>query len=195
MSNLGVLYCAQRKFAAAESMLREAWEGSLKSLGPEHSDTLSVGHNLAEVYRLEGNFSAADTLLVQILDARRRLSGATGLETAYVMSTLAALRIQQERHAEAEALARDSLKVFTDKGPTVFRRFRAEALLGAALAAQQKYAEAEPLLLSGCNGMKARAAHSLEIARLTESHRWLVQLYENWGKPERAAEWRNQPRN
>jgi tetratricopeptide (TPR) repeat protein len=194
MSNLGVLYCAQRKFAAAESMLHEAWESSRKSLGPEHSDTLTVGHNLADVYGFEGKVSAAETLLVQILDARRRVSGAAHLETASAMSTLAAVRIQQERYEEAESLARESLKVFEEKGPILFRRFRAEALLGASLAAQQKYAEAEPLLLSGCKGMKARAARSLEKVRLTEANAWLAQLYKNLGKPDGAAEWRRELR-
>jgi hypothetical protein len=37
-----------------------------------------------------------------------------------------------------------------------WQRFRAESLLGASLARQKKYFEAEPLLLEGYQGMVAR---------------------------------------
>ena len=64
--------------------------------------------------------------------------------------------------------------------------------MGASLAGQKKYAEAEPLLLEGYQSMAARKnrmgvpdLYYLDLAR-----EWLVQLYEAWGKPEKAAEWR-----
>jgi hypothetical protein len=40
--------------------------------------------------------------------------------------------------------------------PDDWQRFRAESLLGASLAGQKKYAEAEPLLLEGYRGMLTR---------------------------------------
>ena len=57
---------------------------------------------------------------------------------------------------------------------------------------QKKYAKAEPLLLSGYEGLKAREARIPVPAkiRLTEAIDRLVQLYEAWGKPEQAAQWR-----
>ena len=71
-------------------------------------------------------------------------------------------------------------------------RFRAESLLGASLAGQKKYAEAEPLLLEGYAGMATRKDriavpdwYYVDLAR-----DWLVELYQAWGKPAKAAEWR-----
>ena len=69
---------------------------------------------------------------------------------------------------------------------------RARALLGATLAGQRKYADAEPLLLSGHEGMAARqAAIPFEIrsTALARASGWIVQLYRDWGRADKAAEW------
>ena len=59
---------------------------------------------------------------------------------------------------------------------------------------QQKYAEAEPLLLAGYVGMKQREAkiRAQGKVRLTEALERLVQLYDAWGKPEQAEQWRRE---
>jgi hypothetical protein len=88
------------------------------------------------------------------------------------------------------------LSIVTDrkKRPDDWQCFRAESLLGASLAGQKKYAEAEPLLLEGYRGMAARKErirvpdwHHLDRAR-----EWIAKLYQAWGKPEKAAEWKSQ---
>ena len=65
------------------------------------------------------------------------------------------------------------------------------AVLGASLAGRGKYAEAEPPLLSGYRGMLQRqdtipADNRSAVQRAGE---WIVQLYLDWGKPDKAAEW------
>jgi hypothetical protein len=75
--------------------------------------------------------------------------------------------------------------------PDVWQRFFAESLLGSSLAGQKKYAEAEPLLLEGYRGMEARKERIgiPDRYRLDRAREWIVQLYQAWGKPEKAAEW------
>jgi hypothetical protein len=70
--------------------------------------------------------------------------------------------------------------------------FHTQSLLGAALLGQQRFADAEPLLQQGYEGMEQ---HQQKIpanakAYLTEAQERLVQLYDVWGKAEKAAEWR-----
>ena len=190
MYNLGALYSSQGNLSAAEAMLRDCWVGRKKLLGPEHPDTLTAGNYLGEVYRLERNFPAAETLLTQVVDARRRVTGATHPETAHALTGLAVLRLQQQRYRDAESLSRESLNILLAKSPDAFRKFRAEACLGASLAAQSKFGDAEPLLLSGYKGMKAKASGSLEKLRASNAAEWIVQMYESWGKPALANEWR-----
>jgi hypothetical protein len=51
------------------------------------------------------------------------------------------------KFAESEPVAREAVEMDRKKRPDNWQRFRAESLLGASLAGQKKYAEAEPLLL------------------------------------------------
>ena len=65
-------------------------------------------------------------------------------------------------------------------------------MLGGSLLGQKKYAEAEPLLLAGYEGMKQREEMippSGKI-RLTEAIERLVQLYERRARKDKADEWR-----
>jgi hypothetical protein len=76
--------------------------------------------------------------------------------------------------------------------PEDWQRFRAESLLGASLAGQKKYPEAEPLLLAGYQGLAARKDRMgvSDWYHVDRAHEWLVKLYQDWGKPEKAAEWK-----
>jgi hypothetical protein len=61
------------------------------------------------------------------------------------------------------------------------------------LLGQQKYADAEPLLLQGYEGMKQREAR-IEVNnkfRLTDALERLVQLYDATGQKAKADEWRH----
>jgi hypothetical protein len=64
-------------------------------------------------------------------------------------------------------------------------------MLGGALLGQKKYADAEPLLLAGYEGMKKQEAKipPQGTGRLTEAVERLVQLYEATGKPDEVKKW------
>jgi hypothetical protein len=66
------------------------------------------------------------------------------------------------------------------------------SLLGGALLGQGRYAEAEPLLAAGYEGLKAREAKIPAYLKfyLDEEAERVVRLYEEWGKPEQAAAWK-----
>ena len=67
-----------------------------------------------------------------------------------------------------------------------------KSLLGGCLLSQKKYAEAEPQLLAGYEGMKQREQkmYAQDKFLLTEALERLVQLYEATGNKARADEWR-----
>jgi hypothetical protein len=76
--------------------------------------------------------------------------------------------------------------------PNAWTTFQTKSALGGALADLQRYDEAERLLLQGYEGMKQRDAKIPKTGkgRLAEAAERLVQLYEAWGKPEQAEQWR-----
>ena len=57
---------------------------------------------------------------------------------------------------------------------------------------QGRYAQAEPLLVSGYGGLKARekSIPPQGDTLLLEAAGRILKLYECWGKPEKVAEWR-----
>ena len=65
-------------------------------------------------------------------------------------------------------------------------------LLGAALLGQQRFADAEPLLLGGHDGLHQREDRIAVPDRvvLAMAVNWLVELYQAWGKEDQADVWR-----
>jgi hypothetical protein len=65
------------------------------------------------------------------------------------------------------------------------------ALLGVSLAKQNRFAEAEPLLLTGFDGMerKKQTIPANSRAQLDRVRLVIIDLYKDTGRPEKAAEW------
>src|SRR5262249_17391900 len=87
---------------------------------------------------------------------------------------------------------RQYLDLAREKLPDGWRRSSAESELGACLLGQKKYAEAEPLLLRGYEGVRRyedRIPTRSRQSRQIEALERLVRLYEETGKPDQAAKW------
>jgi hypothetical protein len=89
---------------------------------------------------------------------------------------------------------RECLALREMKAPDEWTTFNTKSMLGGALLGQKKYADAEPLLLAGHEGMKAQEAKipPQGQVRIPEAIERLVQLYEATGKTEEAARWQNE---
>ena len=98
----------------------------------------------------------------------------------------------EKKPAEAELKLRECLTIRQKIQPDDWTTFDTESILGEALLDQKKFADAEPLLLSGYEGMKQRedTIPSQDKPHLTQALERLVRLYEAWGKPDKAAKWR-----
>jgi hypothetical protein len=70
--------------------------------------------------------------------------------------------------------------------------FETQSLLGDSLLGQKRYADAEPYLLRGYEGLKARATKIPAPSRkaLPEALERIIRLYDAWGKSAQAKEWR-----
>jgi tetratricopeptide (TPR) repeat protein len=108
------------------------------------------------------------------------------------LAELARNLLVEGKFAEAEGLARECLAIRELQIPGDWRTFNTRSMLGGALLGQKNYAAAEPLLLSGYEGMKQRESRIPPAGkpRLKESLQRLVQLYEATNRPDKAAEWK-----
>jgi hypothetical protein len=100
--------------------------------------------------------------------------------------------LRQEKWMEVETVLREWLSIQEKTKPDTWDRFNARSLLGGSLLGQGKYDEAEPLIVTGYEGMKAlvQKTHPHWKPWLTEAALRVVRLYEAWGKPGEATEWK-----
>jgi tetratricopeptide (TPR) repeat protein len=192
IENLACDYTDEARYSEAKTLFAQTLEIERRVMGPESRHTLSTLSDAAFMYQREGKYALAETYAAEVLAARQHNLGRQSAITMESAADLALACLSQRKYTESEAPAREAVEFNLKAQPDDWQRFRAETLLGASLAGQKKYAEAEPLLLEGYRGMLARKdrmavpdRYHLDLAR-----EWLVQLYHAWGKPETAAEWR-----
>ncbi len=183
----------QGKYAEAEALLNQVLAAGRRVLGPEHPFTLGVLSDIAAMYQAQGKYQAAATYVSECLAGRRRALGPEAVDTVDSAADLALAYLSLGKFAASEPLAREAVETNRRKRPDGWQRFRDESLLGASLAGQKKYAEAEPLLLAGYQGMAARKDRIAvpDQIHLDSARQWLVQLYQAMGNPAKAAEWRD----
>jgi hypothetical protein len=149
--------------------------------------------DLAELYRDWKKDDQAAPLFARALDVRRRQpEGNESPKTASVLVSLGQIRLRQKKGSDAESLLREAAAIYEKKEPESWLRFEARGLLGESLAAQARYAEAEPLVLEGYEGLRQRARQVPYMRRtaLAEAGDRVVRLYEAWGKSHQAVVWR-----
>jgi eukaryotic-like serine/threonine-protein kinase len=193
MHALGVLYRQEGRYAESEALLTKALETRRRVLGQEHPDTLGTLDDLAALRQRQGKYAEAETFFASALDARRRVLGPAHPDTLDNMISLAEVRIEQKKYADAEPLLREALAGYEKTAPGSWPLFRSQSLLGSSLAAQGRFAEAEPLLVEGYNGMTGQTEEIPFEFRSTidGTLQQIVQMYERWEKPDNAAAWRN----
>ncbi|HTV82225.1 MAG TPA: serine/threonine-protein kinase [Acidobacteriaceae bacterium] len=193
LSGLAVALDNQGHYAQAEPLFRQI-EGTMRRvLGPEDIDTLWETVNLGEAYEGLGKYDLARTYEAQALAGLRRVQRPEYPETLTAEADLALDDVSLGDCTQAEPLAREVLEKDKKVQPDDVERFFAESMLGACLTGEKKYAEAEPLLLEGYQGMVTRKARMLAVPDLRELDRareWIVELYRASGKPEKAIEWK-----
>ncbi len=141
-------------------------------------------------------YPEAEQLLMESLAQQQKKCGADHLEISvemsFAMHQLGIKYLRGGKYAKAELLFRACLPIREKEQPNSWMTFNTRTRLGAALLGQQKYAEAEPLLLQGYEGLKQREAEipASQMVSLTDAVNWLIKLYDAWGQKDKADEWR-----
>jgi serine/threonine protein kinase/tetratricopeptide (TPR) repeat protein len=140
-----------------------------------------------------GQLDKADLLLRDALariPPSGRAPGRGGAQRANALGWLALTMHLKGDQDEAETLIRQALAFQRKWTPDYVKRYYWESLHGAILLAQKKYAEAEPLLLQGYQGMKERPIGGTFVIEFREAGERVVRFYEEINQPERARRWR-----
>jgi tetratricopeptide (TPR) repeat protein len=162
-------------------------------LAPDHLYTIESILRLSAANLALGKTDEALPLASEAYDLAKTKLGVDHLWTLEILQNLADVQQGKGNLDEAQRCCQEVLELRKAKlGQQHPDTLSTMASLGFNLASQRKHAEAEPLLLTAYEGLKAR-----EDKRLTNGKPWidmtlqgLVELYTAWDKPEEAAKWR-----
>lgn len=198
LNNIAEVYDLTGRDAEAEAMHRRALAGRLKVLGPAHPRTLHSEERLAAVLERRGQFAGAARRAAAALQVSQGKLGDDHPVTLSLRTTHALALIGLGQPARAEASLRELLAAIAarqtrgeDTGDTEGIRQDASLYLGMALAAQRRFAEAEPSLVEGMSGKPRVGAEAHRAAAVMAS------FYDDWQRAQpnlaraaKAAEWK-----
>jgi serine/threonine protein kinase/Tfp pilus assembly protein PilF len=194
LNNVGIALLDQRKLTEAETIFRRVLAMQTKRLGNKHSSVAQSLANLGAVLKEEqGRLTEAENTDRQALEIRTELGDKT--EIANAMSQLAGVLQQENKTSQAIDLYRECLAIRQTVQPDAWETFNTRSELGGSLLALQQYTEAQPLLISGYQGLADadRQKFIPAFSRPLVGHALerLVAFYTTNGPPAQAADWQN----
>ncbi len=189
---------ASVRHSAALVLLRQGKKGSAEqaemafrlrsnALGPEHPLTLRSKSLLALALNQEGRNAEAVTLYQQLVEEGRNARGEEDAEVLAWQNNLgASLRMsgQADQAVEVAQAVLENRPAGEEPGHQIWDLWN----LAAALLRAGRFDEAECAALES---YQLADEHWEGAPGLMDGHRWLmVALYDAWGKPERAADYR-----
>ncbi|GAG53455.1 unnamed protein product, partial [marine sediment metagenome] len=181
------------QFTEAEALAVECHAGNRSRYGPEHAETIDATNLLIQLYTAWHEVKPDQGYDAEAADWRAKLPAP---EQASSLIKLGMRLLEDGRHAEAEGPLGECLEIRQEALPEGhWLIFNTMSVLGESLAGQDKFAEAEPLLLEGYEEMKDHPEAPDE--RKGEALERIVALYEAWheadpdqGYDAKAGEWR-----
>ncbi|HWA15037.1 MAG TPA: tetratricopeptide repeat protein, partial [Gemmatimonadales bacterium] len=187
IEKLAGLAVARKYIARAESLTVRGLEIRRKVYGPR-SPSISVQLlNLAFMHELRNDSAGAIPILQEALDITSSVRPPTDASVILNQQWLATEQCTVGDAREGEALLRTAM-ANAGSDSTRSMPWRIRILLGYCLARQQRFAEAEPLMLEGYQRLAAVPNVPPQITGAMLNR--MAQLYQLWGKPEREQEWR-----
>jgi len=185
MRDLADVLVVQQNLDDGESLSRELLDAHIRVHGEEQVATLEAMRHLAGILVDRGTLTEAEELYLQILDK----SDDSYANRWAVMQCVASLLVSQKRCAEAESFYRSSLdELRRNRGRDHPEVVVLTYALANALIRQNKFEAAEIHLLTGYSSLKKQFGSG--DVRTGQAMNYLISLYDRWGKPEKAVEWR-----
>jgi tetratricopeptide (TPR) repeat protein/tRNA A-37 threonylcarbamoyl transferase component Bud32 len=160
--------------------------------GSDNPHTLHTMHVLARAYQRAKRIDRCIALSEEVYERSLARLGHDHPDTYWCRQYLGEIYLGVGSFAKAEPLLRQTLSTREKDLPNDWLTFLIRSRVGGSLLGQKKFAEAEPFILRGYEGLKARTGkvRGQNPFALVESSRRVVKLYEAWGRPDQAAVWR-----
>jgi hypothetical protein len=167
-----------------------SWKELLTRKRLAEPNDLGVGYACEEVADLmekKGDYDGALSLWGEALSNER---GRNEDSAVGVRDSLARCQMKLGKFTDAESVLRECLAIRESKDRDDPDTLNTRLLLGSALLGQKKYAAAEQLLVAVGRMLQAREVGSMNKRGDAEALTLFIRLYEEWGKKDKADEWR-----
>jgi tetratricopeptide (TPR) repeat protein len=194
MNRLAEAYFYAGQAGESLALYEQALKRIKDKFGLDYPLAFSTVHGLARVRMAQREYAAAEVLLADAWAAADKREADNPREAAALRELLGDCLMCQGNYSKAESVLHVAPAARERMDAEGWETAWARSLLGGALVGQRKYADAEPLLVAGYSGMKEREMRIPvpERTKLTEALDRVVQLYDAWGKKDKADLWRKQ---
>lgn len=189
-AGLGVLLTNKAAYAEAEAAVRQSEALYRDVYGGDDNFSVAVTQSqLAFIYYLQADYVRAELEGKKALESLRKHLGREHTTTLGTALTVGLSLTRNGKAIEGEPYLQEAVAVRKRTTPPGDAgTAHATSILGECLAAQSRWAEAEPLLLAGYNDLKAKLGD--QHKRTIDARQRLAKLYDDWGRPEQAAQFR-----
>jgi eukaryotic-like serine/threonine-protein kinase len=192
MSSMALGYQAAGKLDLALPLFEETLKLTEAKLGPDHSETVGCKGNLAIAYLECQQIDKALPPIEEVVSRQRKRLGADSRAFAGLLAKFGLALLDARQFPHAEKLLQQCLAIREKQEPELWTTFSTQSMLGGSLLGQKKFAEAEPLLLKGYEGMKQRekTIPPLDSIHTAEALDRLIGLSAATNKPDEEKKWR-----
>jgi hypothetical protein len=197
MAGLARSYIDAGQFVEGTTLHEETLNLRRIKEGHDHPNTVQSMTQLGDAWERANNCIKAEPLRREVLHITREQFGAGHFKVASALRHLGRNLVKQGKSVDAEQPLREALSINEALGADDWEAAQIRCLLGEALLGQQKYSEAETLLLKGHEGLMRHQEKIPESSRQqlpAEAIEGITKLYEAWGKADLAIQWRSELR-
>lgn len=189
LHNLAGVLAAQGHLEESEKLQRQSLQLESSLLGEDHPLIASGLNSLANILYSRGAFGAAEKHSLRSIEIRRRTLASNDPLLGESLLTYARILMKNGAATKAEPIIREARDLFEtglhrDHPQIAF----ADNVLGQCLTQLNRFPEAEPFLADSYDTL--RTIRGRNHRRTKNALAQMIELYEAWDKPEKAAEWR-----
>ncbi|MCG8649243.1 MAG: serine/threonine-protein kinase [Pirellulales bacterium] len=192
--NLAWAFSDQGQFDESIRLMEPMTARACDKLGTLHPDTCKWLSDLAffceQVGRDQEALQLRNPGLIYQISVNRKQTDRQRLAAS--LARYGSHLLKQGRFRDAEPVCTECLEIYRSETPNQWTHYHAMTLLGEALARQQKFPEAEALLLEGYRGLadgldQVPDYTTIEPAELIET---IIRLYDGWTKIGPREHWK-----
>jgi serine/threonine-protein kinase len=189
LNYLGQALVMEGRYDEAEDMLRQSLAIQERVYGPVHQRVAVALNELGLLALKRGNLDEAEARFRRAVDIDRAVYGSRHQAVALETANLATVYLQKNQYARAEQLFREAIACYKETLPPGHLNIGiAELKLGRTMLRERRYVEAESHMRAGFEIINKQSSPSVSWLRTARQD--LVTLYDEWGRPDKAAAYR-----